>query len=117
MKFTNKGYDVVKAFAQIILPALGALYSAVAGIWGLPDAEKVVGTIVAIDTFLGVILAIASSGYKPPADGKLIIDQTDPNKDVHTLHLDTPVEDLPSKKVIKLNVESVKLNLRAMPNG
>lgn len=64
MKLNNKAYDVLKYIAQIVLPALGTLYFALAGIWGLPYAEQVVGTISAVDTFLGVILKISSNNYK-----------------------------------------------------
>lgn len=35
-----------------------------AGIWGLPFREEIVGTITAVDTFLGVILGISSANYK-----------------------------------------------------
>lgn len=60
----DKVYDVLKAIAMIILPALGTLYFALAGIWGWPYAEQIVGTITAIDTFLGVILGISTIQYK-----------------------------------------------------
>ena len=46
----NKTYDILKYVAQIVLPALGTLYFALAGIWGLPYGEQIVGTITAIDT-------------------------------------------------------------------
>lgn len=59
----NKTYDVLKWIAQVVLPALGTLYSVLAGIWGFPYAEQVVGTIVAIDTFLGVLLGVSTSNY------------------------------------------------------
>jgi hypothetical protein len=61
---SNKQYDILKWVAQILLPALGTLYFALAGIWGFPFGEQVVGTITAIDTFLGVILGISSANYK-----------------------------------------------------
>lgn len=57
---SNKTYDVLKYIAQIVLPALGTLYFALASIWGFPYAEQVVGTITALDTFLGVILKVSS---------------------------------------------------------
>lgn len=63
MKMSNKVYDVLKWIAQLLLPALGTLYFALASIWGLPYGEQVVGTITAIDTFLGVLLGIASNSY------------------------------------------------------
>lgn len=59
----NKVYDVLKYIAQIVLPALGTLYFALAGIWNFPYVEQVVGTISAVDTFLGVLLGISSNNY------------------------------------------------------
>ena len=59
----NKTYDVLKYIAQVVLPALGTLYFALASIWGLPFSEEIVGTITAIDAFLGVLLKISSDNY------------------------------------------------------
>jgi hypothetical protein len=61
---SNKQYNILKWVAQILLPALGTLYFALAGIWGFPFGAQIVGTITAIDTFLGVILGISSANYK-----------------------------------------------------
>lgn len=63
MSMSNKLYDILKWIAQILLPALGTLYFALAGIWGFPYGEQIVGTITAIDTFLGVILGISTAYY------------------------------------------------------
>lgn len=60
---SNKTYDVLKYIAQVVLPALGTLYFALASIWGFPYGEQIVGTITAVDTFLGVILKISSDNY------------------------------------------------------
>ena len=60
----NKLYDVLKWIAQILLPALATLYFALAGIWDFPYAEAIVGTITAVDTFLGVLLGISAAQYK-----------------------------------------------------
>ena len=59
----NKIYDILKKIAQIVLPALGTLYFALSQIWGLPYGEQIVGTITAVDTFLGAILGISSYNY------------------------------------------------------
>ena len=61
---SNKTYDILKYIAQIVLPALATLYLALAGIWNLPYGEAISGTIMAIDTFLGVVLGISSENYK-----------------------------------------------------
>ena len=63
MKLNSKVYDVLKWIALCVLPALGTLYFALAGIWGFPYGEEIVGTITAIDTFLGVILGISTVSY------------------------------------------------------
>ena len=62
-RFSNRLYDALKWIALIVLPALATLYSFLASTWDLPNADKVVGTIVAIDTFLGVVLKISTSQY------------------------------------------------------
>lgn len=63
MKLSNKLYDILKYIAQIVLPAIGTLYFALAGIWGFPYGEQIVGTITALDVFLGVLLKISSDSY------------------------------------------------------
>lgn len=63
MKMSNKTYDILKYITQIIIPAIGTLYFALAGIWGFPYGEQVVGTLTAVDTFLGVCLGISSKQY------------------------------------------------------
>lgn len=65
---SNKVYDVLKWIAMYMLPALGTLYFAIASIWGLPYGEQIVGTITAIDTFLGVILGISTVQYNKRVD-------------------------------------------------
>ena len=73
MKMSNKLYDVLKWIAMVALPAIGTLYFALAGIWGWPYGEQVVGTITAIDTCLGVLLGISSAKYnKTPIESEVI---------------------------------------------
>ena len=60
---SNKLYDALKWVAMYFLPALGTLYFALAGIWNFPYGEQVVGSITAVDTFLGVILGISTAQY------------------------------------------------------
>lgn len=67
---SNKMYDILKYIAQIVLPALGTLYFALAGIWGFPYGEQIVGTIAAIDTFLGALLKISTNIYVKNKESK-----------------------------------------------
>lgn len=60
---TNKTYDTLKWIAQLLLPALATLYAALATVWNFPYAEQIVGTISAIDVFMGAVLKISSDKY------------------------------------------------------
>lgn len=64
---SDKVYNILKWIAMIVLPAAGTLYFALAGIWGFPFGEEIVGTITAIDTFLGAILGISTASYNKKA--------------------------------------------------
>ena len=63
MKISNQTYDLLKYITQIVIPAMATLYFALAGIWGFPYGEQIVGTLTAIDTFLGVLLGISTHHY------------------------------------------------------
>ena len=65
---SNKVYDALKWVALVLLPAAGTLYFALAGIWGLPMGEEILGTLSAVDTFLGVLLGISSAKYSKKMD-------------------------------------------------
>lgn len=103
---TGKLYNWLKFLALVILPALGTLYFALAVIWDLPAGEQVVGTIVAFDTFLGVILQISSTNYNSStAQGTLNVVETE-GKKTFDLELDgDPEYDLEGKDrvVFKVN--------------
>ena len=102
MLFTNDVYDILKKIAQYVLPALGTLYFALAGIWGLPYGEQIVGTITAIDTFLGVLLGISETQYN--GDGMMLIDTSNPDKDVYRMELNDDISELSSKKQVTFKV-------------
>lgn len=69
MILNDRVYDVMKWIAMVCLPAIGTLYFALAGIWGFPYGEQIVGTIMAIDTFLGALLGISSIQYNKKIGG------------------------------------------------
>ena len=68
-KMDNDQYDILKYIAQIVIPAVGTLYFALSGIWGLPYGDQIVGTLTAIDAFLGVILGISTANYNKDRGG------------------------------------------------
>ena len=63
MKMSCKVYDALKQIALVWLPSLGTLYFALAGIWGLSGGEEIVGTITAVDAFLGAVLKLSTRHY------------------------------------------------------
>lgn len=104
LKITNKMYDALKWVAMYLLPALGTLYFALAGIWGFPYGEQIVGTITAVDTFLAFILKLSDSGYE--GDGVIHVDSSQDAKDVIKLDFNTddPIEMTRDKKYVTLKV-------------
>lgn len=104
VKLQDKTYDKTKPVALIWLPAVGTLYFALSAIWGLPYAEQVLGTIVALEVFLGAVLGISSKNYEKRSDGEFVVNHTDPMKDTYTLDLDVPFQELHDKKELKLHV-------------
>ena len=67
MKLSNKLYDILKWVALCALPALSTLTCVVSSIWDLSCGEQIIGTIAAVDTFLGGILGISNAKYKKVA--------------------------------------------------
>ena len=63
MRISNDTYDFLRAIADLVLPALGALYFALAGIWGFPYGDQIVGTITAIVAFLDIVLKVLKRNY------------------------------------------------------
>lgn len=60
---SDKAYAILKWIAMVVLPAIGTLYFTLSGIWGFPYGEQIVGTITAVDMFLGALLGISEAQY------------------------------------------------------
>lgn len=58
----QKLFDALRIL-QIVIPALGALYAALAGAWGLPYADPIGVTCAAVTAFIGVLLKIDSKSF------------------------------------------------------
>ena len=94
----------MKPVVQIWLPALATLYSGLAMIWGFPNPEEIVGTIVAVNLFLGTVLGISSKNYKEHHDGKMVVNHDDPMKDNYTIELDIPLDEVDKASELKFKV-------------
>lgn len=102
---TGRLYDWLKWIAQIVLPAFGTLYFTLAGIWGLPSANEIVGTVMAVDLFLGVLLGISTASYnKQIASGVMNVEET-PVGEKFTLELDEDPSDLSEKKEARFQIQ------------
>ena len=102
----DKLYDKIKWLVVIVLPAGGTLYFALASIWGLPSAQEVLGTVLAVQAFLGVILGISSSQYKNSDarfDGAVTVSET-PEKHIVAVEGIHP-EEMAKKDEVLLKVK------------
>lgn len=106
MKFNNKVYDILKWVTQIVLPAFGTLYFGLAQIWGFPYTEQVIGTITAVDAFLGIMLGISSYSYD--GEGTITVDMATGDSDIDLETDDwTGNSKMVAMKIIKKPVEEV----------
>lgn len=103
--FSNNTYDILKWIAQILLPSLGTLYFTLSSLWNLPFTNEVIGTITAVDTFLGFLLERSSAKYQ--GDGVMLVDKSDDDVDVYRMELNGPVESLGDKNSVTFKVKNV----------
>lgn len=102
----NKHYDLLKWLSLIVLPAVGTLYFGLSGIWDLPYGEQVVGTIVVLVTFLGVLLGVSSKTYAEETVGNIEI--TEPNGEDMSqtvyFNLNRDLDNLPAGRPVRFSV-------------
>ncbi len=105
MVLNSKVYDILKWLVQIVLPAIGACYAALAALWGFPYAEQVVGSISAICVLLGACLRISNSNYS--GDGVLTVnaDLDDDDENKYNLTLTKDLATLANKKSFVVTVK------------
>jgi Putative phage holin Dp-1 len=106
MMLTNSTYDKLKRVTQVGLPALGSLYFGLSGIWGLPAGEEVVGSIVLLTTFLGVILGVSTKNYKESdanVDGEIVVQRVE-GKKLYALELTGDPHDLENQQHVIFKV-------------
>lgn len=74
MNVSNRLFDLLRTLCEIVIPAIGALYFAVAKIWQLPYGTEITGTCAALATFLGALIGVKRAGYNAKTDdGSYII--------------------------------------------
>lgn len=104
LAMNSRVYDMFKWAALILLPAVAAAYFSLAGLWNLPNAEQVVGTIVVVETFLGAVLQISKASYDnsdKSKDGAVIVD----GDGLKRVVFDASAEEIASKKVLTMAIK------------
>lgn len=104
---SNKAYELIKWLAQIGLPALGTLYFGLASYWGFPNADKVLGSIVVIDTFLGALLSFSTKSYNASEakyDGSIDVEQTETGGKRFSLNLNGNPSTLDEQKQVTFKI-------------
>ena len=94
MKLKNRTYNFLKFIALVALPAAATAYFAIAGIWHLAHTDQVIGTISAVDAFLGALLHISTKSYTLAVNGNFTVDLSNPEKEIYGLAMTTPIPDL-----------------------
>lgn len=108
---SNKMYDVVKFFVQIVLPASASLYFGLSAIYGFPGGEEVVGTIALVTTFLGTLLGISTRKYNAsdgPYDGNIVVTDNDQGGKLFTLNLDGDPGELVDMRSVTFRIDVPK---------
>ena len=102
MKLSNKVYDTLKWIAGYLLPSLATLWLALGKVWNLPYTTEIGATISALDVFLYGVLGMSKKNYE--GDGTLVVDTSDPEKDVYNFKLNGDLNELANKKSVTFMV-------------
>jgi|LSQX01.2.fsa_nt_gb hypothetical protein len=114
LTYDHTTYEWLRWTVQIALPAVATLYFALGTVWDFPNPERVVATITAITTFLGVTLGISKHNYDRSDaryDGTFQIEDKVVDSRMQTsykLDLNADPEELAQKKDISFKVSSHK---------
>lgn len=104
----GKVYDFLKQVALVLLPAVSTLYFMLGETWGWSNVAQVVGTIAAIDTFLGAILGLSARAYNrsdAKYDGTINHSFNEKGKKTYLLEINSQPEVIDVKKSIILKVQ------------
>lgn len=110
---SDEAYGLVRLLTTVYLPGLSTLYFALSSIWGLPAAEQVVGTIAAVNVFLGLVLAQSRKNYNDsdnPAGrfvGDVSVVKGQSGAEMVNLEFNQPPAQVLAQPEIKLKVKDV----------
>jgi len=102
-------YSKLKFVALVLLPALTTLYFTLGSIWKFPAVESVIGSMTALDTFLGILLGISTKMYNASGakfDGVINVTSTDGGGKLFSLELNGDPSALDQQKTVTFKVGS-----------
>lgn len=99
-------YNKLKFTALTVLPALTTLYFAIGSVWNLHHLTEVIGTMTAVDTFLGVLIGLSAATYNKSGAGLVghisIVQDADSKR--YILELNGEPSDIDSMKTATFSV-------------
>lgn len=104
---SSSAYDKLKHTVAIVLPAVAALYIGLGQVWHFPRIEQVSGSIATINTFLGVLLGLATKSYNnsdAKYAGVIQVDDTGVKKNISLVVNGDPEEVLSSSSEVTFKV-------------
>lgn len=116
--FSDRMYENLKKLVQIVLPAISSAYFALAEIWGLPDPEKVVGSLAVLSTFLGICLGISNKTYEAlnVSDvGVIRVTEDQEGKQTFSLEVNGDPLDILNRTEVKFKVQKESVVVEAEP--
>jgi hypothetical protein len=111
LAMSNEAYDFWKHIITLVLPGIGAVYSAVVLIWNLAVILEVLMPLLLVIVIGRVLLLISRQAYKNSGAGivgVITVDTVSPEKDVFTLDMGkTPLLSLAGRKEVTFRVDNV----------
>lgn len=109
MQLSNKQYNFIKWLITIFLPAVGALYFALAQAWDLHQYTGINGTINAIIAFLGLLIGYSTRQYNKTeqstdTDGQIIVGEVDGEKHLGLAVNSASIDSMADKTIVKFEV-------------
>jgi hypothetical protein len=103
-------YKRLRFVAQMLLPALGTMWFTIGQLWHLPFVEETVGTILAIDTFLGFILGMSTKSFNASSDaydGEIVTKPRPEGGLMYSLELNIDPETIAMKHDLRFKVHPI----------
>lgn len=99
---SNGFYDFLSYLTKYILPGLGTLYFGLARIWDFPYGEEVIGSLVLVEAFLGIVIGLSQRTYQ--GAGEIVFKPDEEGVLRPSIAANYPLEDLDSGKSVQMTV-------------